>query len=325
MNMRIGTEERKHLREMLGENIRFDEPMSRHTSFRAGGPAAAYASPDSKEKLLNLIRWAAEQEFPHSIVGDGTNLLVKDSGYPGIIIVLTKCLRETEIIREENDGRVIIRAGAGVRMKSLCRFAMQNRLEGISPLLGIPGTVGGGIWMNAGTSRGEIADILHTVTVLSPDGNIRQIDRQNLCFTYRKLIWSREHVSSEGKKPVIAEGDFVLHKSMKTVAELDSEAQMILAQRHRSQPLEFPSAGCFFKNPASGRSAGELIDRAELKGARVGGAEVSAKHANFIINRNRASASDILSLADMVKNRVAELFGIELEREVKVIGQSVYP
>lgn len=317
----IGTEERKHLRELLDENIRFDEPMSRHTSFRAGGPAAAYASPDSMEKLISLIRWLAAEGLLYRIVGDGTNLLVKDSGYPGILIVLTKCLGSTEIIREGDD-TVLIRAGAGVRMKSLCRFAMQNRLEGISPLMGIPGTVGGGIVMNAGTVRGEIADILHSVTVLSPDGNIRQIARQNLCFTYRRLKWNTENTPEERNMPVILEGDFLLHKSRKTVAELESEAEMILAQRRKSQPLEFPSAGCFFKNPGTGRSAGELIDRAGLKGTRAGGAEVSAKHANFIINRKSASAADILSLADMVKNRVASVFGIELEREVKVIGQS---
>ncbi|MEZ4528013.1 MAG: UDP-N-acetylmuramate dehydrogenase [Desulfobacterales bacterium] len=283
----LGAEERKHLREMLGENICFDEPMSRHTSFRAGGPAAAYASPDSREKLITLVRWCAERNFLYSIIGDGTNLLVKDSGYPGILIVLTKCLGSTEIIREDDD-TVLVRAGAGVRMKSLCRFAMQSRLEGISSLLGIPGTVGGGIVMNAGTGRGEIADILHSVTVLSPDGNIRQIARQNLCFTYRKLHWDGEAVSARRKEPVILEGDFFLHKTAKTVSQLESEAGMILAQRRKSQPLEFPSAGCFFKNPASGRSAGELIDRAGLKGMRIGGAEVSEKHANFIINRSQA-------------------------------------
>ncbi len=321
MMKQLGAEEQKHLKEILGENnIFFDEPMSRHTSFRAGGPAAAYASPDSREKLITLVRWAGERNFLFSIIGDGTNLLVEDSGYPGILIVLRKCLGSTEIIREGDD-TVLIRAGAGVRMKSLCRFAMQNRLEGITPLLGIPGTVGGGIAMNAGTLRGEIADILHRVTVLSPDGNIRQIARQNLCFTYRKLCWGMEQ---EGKEPVILEGDFLLPKSRKTVAELKSEAETILAHRRKNQPLDFPSAGCFFKNPGSGRSAGELIDRAGLKGMRIGGAEISEKHANFIINRNTASAADILTLADMVKDRVAEVFGIELEREVKVIGQSVY-
>ncbi len=302
---------------MLGENICFDESMSRHTSLRAGGPAAAYASPDSTEKLISLICWAEEQGFLYRIIGDGTNLLVKDSGYPGILIVLTQCLREMKIFREENDGRVIIRAGAGVRMKSLCRFVIQNRLEGISPLLGIPGTVGGGIVMNAGTARGEIADILNAVTLLSPEGNIHRIDRQSLCFTYRKLNWGAEQ---KGKDPVILEGDFLVQKSGKTADELESEANQILALRRKSQPLEFPSAGCFFKNPGSGKSAGEIIDRAGLKGTRIGGAEVSEKHANFIINRAQASAADILALADMVKDRVAEVFGTELEREVRVIG-----
>ncbi len=306
-----GTEAR--LRAMLGDHLRFHEPMSRHTSLRVGGPADLYAAPEGQAALSVLMAWAAEQEISCRVIGGGTNLLVSDAGLPGMVVALNRYERRIDI-REEENGRVLVSAGAGVSMSALCRFAARNRLEGMAFAVGIPGTVGGGIRMNAGTATGAVADVLAGLTVLDADGQVRWLDRPDLRFCYRHLAWPE----TGGRAPVILTGHFRLRRSERTGDELQCEIRSLLAARWSRQPKGVRSAGCFFKNP-SGHSAGALIDRAGLKGLRIGGAMVSPVHANFIVNRDGAAARDILSLAEQVRATVLEQFGVALAPEVRML------
>jgi UDP-N-acetylmuramate dehydrogenase len=305
------------LRQTFGNYVRFNEPMSRHTSFRAGGPAEAFVFCRNLPMMADLLKWATEKGTPCRIIGSGTNLLVNDEGIPGITAVLDGPLRDIRIEEEKGD-TVIVRVMAGARMSSLCRFAIKNRLEGMTFALGIPGTAGGGIIMNAGTAYGAVSDVLESVTFLRPGGRIEQVARDHLNFSYRSFIW-KGHDGVNGEPPVILAGRFRLKKSDSSPDALKMEARRIIKARHAKQPIGFPSAGCFFKNPP-GKSAGWLIDQAGLKGVRIGGAEVSECHANFIINREKAASADILALAGLVKETVFKKFGVCLEPEVRIIG-----
>ncbi|QTA82082.1 UDP-N-acetylenolpyruvoylglucosamine reductase [Desulfonema limicola] len=309
---------KKWLKDFLGDMVRFDEPMSKHTSFRVGGPAEAYVKVQNIEDLAVLVKGAYERNLPWHIIGDGTNLLVKDQGVKGIVIVLKGFFTGNEIDWKKDDS-ALVKCMAGFRIKNLCRLAAANRLKGMNPVLGIPGTVGGGIVMNAGNDMGAISDVLDSVTFMMADGKIKTISAKNLCFKYRKLLWDSGYKEKYGKFPVILQGIFRLCISSKSLKELEQEAWKILSRRKEKQPLEFPSAGCFFKNPLSGEPAGKLIDLAGLKGKTAGGAQISPKHANFIINRNNASCSDILELAETVKQKVADMFGVILKSEVRIL------
>jgi UDP-N-acetylmuramate dehydrogenase len=305
------------LKNLLGSRVKFGEPMSRHTYFRVGGPADAFASPDRPEKLGEILRLARERGIPHTVIGDGSNLLVRDKGIPGIVIILTECFNQ--ISRSgENFESVLVKAMAGVRTQILCRYAIEEGLSGMNFALGIPGTVGGAIMMNAGTSSGSVSDVLDSVNVILPAGDISVIKRDALDFSYRKLSWSNTVISKYGEEPIIIEGCFRLTRS--DPAELKKEAKAFLRKRRESQPAGKASAGCFFKNPQSGKTAGQLIEMAGLKGMRIGGAEVSEKHANFIVNTGSASASDILGLMQFIQETVLRKFNISLEPEVKIIG-----
>lgn len=298
----------KQLVERFGSSVRFDEPMSRHTSLKVGGAADIYAVPKSPDELEALIRCCREHEIAYMIIGSGTNLLVKDSGIRGMVIVPTHCLNK--LVRDKRR----ITAMAGVKTAALCRFAIKNGLKGMNSVLGIPGTVGGAIRMNAGTASGAIGDRLESLTVLLSSGERQILKRQELNLSYRELSWQDREF---GRGVLILEGSFILESA--DVKRLEEEAREILERRHRSQPTQFPSAGCFFKNP-SGASAGQLIDLAGFKGKSVGGAQVSEKHANFIINRGDARASDILILTKMIREKIHRMFDVLLEPEVKIVG-----
>jgi len=298
----------KQLLERFGATVRCDEPMSRHTSLKVGGTADIYAIPKSLDGLETLICYCREHGIEYMIAGGGTNLLVKDSGFRGMIIVLTHCLNQ--LVR---DG-MRIRAMAGVKTAALCRFAIKNSLKGMNFALGIPGTVGGAICMNAGTAAGAMGDRLESLTVLLSSGERQILKHQDLDISYRKLSWQNKQF---GKDVLILEGSFISEPA--DAKMLEEEAREILNRRHQSQPTRFPSAGCFFKNP-SGSSAGQLIDLAGFKGKYIGGAQVSEKHANFIINRGSASADDILALAKMIQEKVHHKFDVMLEPEVKIVG-----
>jgi len=305
------------LNNLFGSCIKFGEPMSRHTYFRVGGPAEAFICPDNTEKLKELLRWAGDKKIPYTVMGDGSNLVVRDKGIPGIVIVLTKCLNR--ISRSGGNGEsVLIEAMAGVRTQTFCRYAIEEGLSGLNFALGIPGTVGGAIMMNAGTSSGSISDVLDSVNVMLSSGTMLRIKREELDFSYRKLSWNKIITGSHREEPIIINGCFRLFQS--DPVELKKEARTILKKRRDNQPIGTASAGCFFKNPPSGKTAGQLIDMAGLKGTRIGGAEVSARHANFIVNTGAASASDILGLMQLVQETVFKKLNIRLEPEVKIVG-----
>lgn len=283
---------------------------------RVGGTADAFLTPEKPEDLMEIIRWCRQKDIPYFVIGNGTNLLVKDSGIRGIVIVLTKCLKS---INKRGIGRdiIIVNALAGVGMQALCSFAIKNGLNGMNFAIGIPGTVGGGIMMNAGTANGSIKDVLDSIKILLPTGHTKIIMRENLNFDYRRLSLTDEVKEVQGL-PIILGACFCLHPS--DPKKLQKDAKEILKARKAQQPSGLPSAGCFFKNPLSGKTAGELIDLSGLKGKSIGGAEISLKHANFIINRNRASAADILALIELVQETVSKKFNINLEPEVKIVG-----
>ena len=309
--------QRQWLTATFGPDARFDEPMSRHTSLRVGGPADAYVGPREKTGLVSLVRWLRENRLPYFIIGGGTNLLVLDSGIRGIVISLKHCLRR--IRHQVPDGEnVTLTADAAVRLNELCRYASAHGFRGMNFALGIPGTVGGAIVMNAGTGNGSMADVLTAVAVLSSGGEPVRVAKEGLRFRYRKLDWQASPGASGMQDPVVLEGEFRLSVSDKQ--DLETEADAILRQRSATQPLHQRSAGCFFKNPATGKSAGELIDMAGLKGKRIGGAQVSGTHANFIINKDRATAADILELKDLIQAAVLKSFNIMLEPEVEIVG-----
>jgi UDP-N-acetylmuramate dehydrogenase len=305
---------------MFGSRIKLSEPMSKHTYFRVGGPAEALIYPESIRKLKEVLRWAADKKIPYTVIGDGSNLLVKDGGIPGIVLVLTQCLNEISYADRTGES-VLIKAMAGVRTQTLCRFAIEEGLSGLNFALGIPGTVGGAIMMNAGTARGTISEVLDSVNILLPSGTDIGIKRENLDFSYRKLSWNKyftEPAVGETEMPVIIDGCFRLVES--DPAGLKRDAEAVLKKRKENQPTEKASAGCFFKNPPSDKTAGQLIDMAGLKGMRIGDAEVSPKHANFIINTGAASSSDIIELMRFIQESVFKKFNVSLEPEVKIIG-----
>lgn len=315
----LDSDSKKWLAGLFGDGVKFDEPMSRHTSLRVGGPAEAYVAIKRPEDLVKLINWSREKGLPCLVFGDGTNLLVKDEGINGIVITLTRAFKKIIQTGTEKDG-VIVTAMAGVRMQTLCRFAVERGLEGMNFALGIPGTVGGGIVMNAGTACGSMENVIDSINVLLPTGLTKKIKRKDMVFDYRKLSWGKKKNETDGLegKPIILEGCFCLHPS--DPQRLKKEAKAILKLRKKTQPAGSPTAGCFFKNPAVGKTAGELIELAGLKGEQKGGAKISCKHANFIINAGKASAADILALMELVQERVLKIFSIDLETEVKIVG-----
>jgi UDP-N-acetylmuramate dehydrogenase len=307
----------KWLESRFGDNVKFCEPMSRHTSLRVGGPAEALVSPENLEDLKALVEWSWNSGLSYLIIGEGTNLLVKDSGIKGIVIVLTKCPKTIVQTGRKADG-LIIAASASVPMRSLCAYALKQGLEGMNFALGIPGTIGGGIMMNAGTSHGSMGNVLESITVLLPTGRTRRIRREQLDFSYRTLLWNPELTDGHHAQTIILDGCFRLRPS--DSEKLKKEARTILKTRWKKQPVGWPTAGCFFKNPLSGKTAGQLIEMAGLKGKSIGGAEISSKHANFFINRHNASAADFLALMELVEEAVSNKFNIDLKREVKIVG-----
>lgn len=316
--MVLNTTDRKWLQTRFKDDVRFDEPMSAHTSLKVGGPAEAFVTPATPGDLQALIQWCGQREIPFLVIGAGTNLLVKDAGIAGIVIVLTKCLNQIATIGRGN-GRVMVRAMAGARLHKLCTFAVAANLKGMNFALGIPGTVGGAIMMNAGTSYGWIEHVLEEITILSPAGDCQSITKKQMDFSYRKFSLKNGTADFKTGHPIITDGLFALQLS--DARQLQQEAEEILKKRKASQPVHLPSAGCFFRNPASGRPAGELIDRAGLKGKKIGGAQISLLHANFIINTGGACAGDMIALMESAQTAVLKMFNITLEPEVKIVGR----
>ncbi len=317
--MQLDSKTKRWLSDLFGNKASFDEPMVAHTSLKVGGPADAYVEPQCLEELVSLINGCRRRDLPYMVIGDGTNLLVSDRGVKGVVIDLKKGLTDISKTDAPKD-TILIAAQAGVRIQAFCSFAIKQGFAGMNFALGIPGTIGGGIIMNAGSSYGAFDEVVESIKILLSNGDIDIVHRAELDFSYRNLSWRGLSRETGGHRydPVILEGMFRLRSS--NPARLKREAKIIMQKRKENQPVGLPSAGCFFKNPASGQSAGELIDLAGLKGEKRGGAEVSSKHANFFVNGGGASAEDFLSLIDIVKKTVSRKFKIDLETEVKYIG-----
>ncbi len=283
--------------------VRLHEPMSRHTSFRIGGPADAFIEPEDVEALRLLTGRARKAKVPIFIMG-GTNLLVRDGGIPGVVVRLTKFGR----IEGPEEG--LLYAEGGVGMPRLLKYALQRGLSGLEFAAGIPGTLGGSVAMNAGTRSGEMKDVVRKVRVVTTAGKILDLSSEEIGFGYRRSRLPQGFVV--GVWLAVKTGDR---------ARLESTVKECLQRRNATQPVEMPNAGCVFKNPP-GDSAGRLIEAAGLKGASVGDAQISTKHANFIVNRGHATAGDVLSLIHLVGKTVEEKFGVTLELEVKIVGRA---
>lgn len=284
--------------------VRINEPMKRHTSFKVGGEAAWFAVPETVEELKAVLRVCEKTDMPWYVIGRGSNLLVSDSGYPGVIISTAK------LDRLETTGTMVT-AGAGVSLSRAALAAYQAGLTGLEFAAGIPGSVGGACVMNAGAYGSEMKQVLKTVTVLTRDGHVEKIPAEKLELGYRTSAIPRE-------------GYLVLEAEMELVGGVPEEikAQMdeLAFKRKEKQPLEYPSAGSTFKRP-EGFFAGKLIEDAGLKGFSVGGAQVSEKHAGFVINQGDAKAADIYNLCKAVEQKIMEQFGVKLEMEVKLLGK----
>lgn len=315
--MSLNRKMKKWLEIKFQERVKFDEPMARYTSLKVGGPADAFVITENKEELAELLHWAWQNNLNWFVVGGGTNLLIRDSGIRGIVILLTKELEE--VTEKPGDGKAYyFAAAAGVKLQSFCRIAVDKGAKGMSFAIGIPGTIGGAIAMNAGTSLGSMQDVIEAVTFLLPDKKVVELKKDKLDFRYRGLNLNNDVFENKKVSPVIIEGCFHLTKGNREAIKKDGE--QIRKARRLSQPTTLPNAGCFFKNPVSGESAGKLIELAGLKGSQVGGAKISEKHANFMVNTGNASAKDFLALMEAVKKKVFERFHIMLEPEVRIAG-----
>ena len=290
----------------LGCNILEQEPMSRHTTFRIGGPAEYYVMPESIAQLKQIVGLCRQYEMPFFIMGNGSNLLCADEGVEGVVIDMVRGLNGLEI--DETTG--CITAQAGVMLATMARRAQMAGLTGLEFAAGIPGSVGGALVMNAGAYGGEMKQVVCEATVLTREGEEQVVSLEDLDLSYR-------HSAVKGQGWILLEAKFQLAKG--DAEEIRRAMDDLAVKRREKQPLEFPSAGSTFKRPV-GHFAAQLIDEAGLKGLTVGGAQVSEKHAGFVINRGGATAADVVALCTMVKDKIYQATGVELEMEVERIG-----
>ena len=283
--------------------LRFQEPMAKHTSFRIGGPVEVMAFPKTREELALILKTSALLDCKTAILGAGTNVLAPDRGLDGLVICLKDCL---DGITQLDETR--IRVMAGVTMSRAAVFAANVGLTGMEFAHGIPGSIGGGVYMNAGAYGGEIRDICESVEIMDMNGNIRRLPNQEMDFSYR-------HSILEETGEIVISAVFRLSKS--DPETIRAKMKELIGKRSASQPLEMPSAGSAFKRPVGGYAAA-LIDQAGLKGYRVGGAAISEKHAGFAVNLGGATAEDVRLLLEQVSDIVFEKSGIRLEPEVRI-------
>ncbi len=281
------------------------EPMSKHTTFRIGGEADAFIHVSEADQLTTLIPELVKRNIPYYVIGKGSNLLVGDKGFRGVIIRLGDAYESVKV-----SGNVIT-AGAGASMAQIAKAAAQNNLTGLEFAAGIPGTVGGGVIMNAGAYGGEMKDVITKVRFLCKDGSVKEYTGAEMCFGYR--------TSALKQKPeyIVLEVELLL--SPGNTEEIYAKMQELASRRKEKQPLEYASAGSTFKRP-EGYFAGKLIGDAGLSGYAVGDARVSEKHNGFVINTGHATATDVRTLIETVQCKVYEQFGVELEREVIYLG-----
>jgi UDP-N-acetylmuramate dehydrogenase len=307
MDGAIGAAVRTWLHERFGPRVRFAEPLSRHTSFRIGGPADAWIEVQSAAEILTLQRRARAEGIPLAVLGIGTNVLVADRGVRGIVLKLGRALGAFEWRQDGAQWRV--RAGAAAPFKKLVMDAAARGLTGLEFAEGIPGSLGGGLLMNAGAFGGEISQCVTGIEVVDPVHGIRELPRAALRFGYRRFDLPADHVVTRIDL-ALAPGDRAAIREAMAAAK---------RKRDKKQPLGFPNAGSVFKNPP-GEFAGKLIEAVGLKGRRVGGAMVSEQHANFIVNVGDATAADVKALMDEVTETVWRARAIRLVPEIKLVG-----
>ena len=307
----MNEEVRRLFRERFGELAQFDFPMARITSFRVGGPAECLLNVRGLEDLGSAVELARSRDVPITLLGAGSNLLVRDGGIRGLAISFAQGFRGRGI-RKEGKQEAILWSEAGVKINSFLSFAQRSGWSGLEFLAGTPGTMGGAVAMNAGVQEREVKDTLLELTFMRDDGSIETRPRKSLNFRYRGLDLP------EGS--IICVMDFAVTRS--TAAQVKDLMMTLLTKRKQSQPLSLPNAGSVFMNPP-GDYAARLIEKSGLKGTRIGGAEISRLHANFIVNNRGACASDILSLIALARERVKKAAGIDLETEIKIVGEDL--
>ena len=294
----------EELEKMVNGTCLLNEPMSRHTSYGIGGPAGAYITPRDRDDLRRILHFADEQNIRVFFIGSGSNLLVADEGINGIVITLIKSFNKLEI------KGCHIYAETGVMLGHMVKHCIKQKLTGLETMVGVPGTLGGALMMNAGAFGSEISNCLKNVDVMTLTGEIKQYSVKDIDFNYRH--------SSFKKDEIIMSANFILKKVTKQ--EIMIKRAKASAGRKETQPLRFRSAGSLFKNPKKDVAAGYLIDKAGLKGTHRGDAEISEKHANFFVNHGKANAEDVVFLIRLARKTVEKKFGINLELEVKTLG-----
>ena len=291
---------------LADDHVKMDEPLHLHTLTKMGGPADIFVTPTTEDETAFAVKYAYKNNIPLLLLGNGSNMVVRDGGFRGIVLTL----KSLEAIRI--DGTHVYAQG-GANIKKVSKIVAAKQLTGFEFACGIPGSIGGAMAMNAGAYGGEIKDIIKQATVLSKEGEKLVLSKEDLALGYRKSIITK-------KGFYVLSAEFELEVGKQTV--IDAKMSELTYQRESKQPLEFPSAGSVFKRPP-GNFAGKLIQESGLQGRGFGGAEVSTKHAGFIVNKNNASANDYIQTIEMVKAAVQEKFGIDLELEVKIVGEDL--
>lgn len=292
------------LAEITKGQIRAREPMSLHTSFRIGGPADIFLAPRDVSDLKACLDFLRQERAPFLVIGNGTNILVADEGVRGVVIKIGGALDDVDVTGD------LIRAGAGASLSHISRIACEKGLSGLEFASGIPGSLGGAVFMNAGAYGRAMQDVVASCEVITPGGEFMTYERDLMGFRPRGSRFESSHEVIVTVALQLEPGDG---------EAIRREMESLAASRAQNQPLEYPSAGCVFKNP-SGGGAGRYIDWAGLKGFRVGDAQVSDKHANFVVNLGRATCKDVLELMSIVTRTVGERFGVVLKPEIRVVG-----
>lgn len=293
-----------NLAEILGCEARKYEPMSKHTSFKIGGNADVYIKVNNLSKLSTILKECQASDVDYMILGNGSNLLVSDDGIRGVVIRLDGDFRKITLLDDTT-----IFCGAGATLAYLCKFALNCGLSGLEFAWGIPGTVGGAVFMNAGAYDGEMKDVVHSVSHISPSGEIGRTEKENLNFGYRTSVYRRNNMIITGVTLKLKKGN---------PDEIRAKMDDYMSRRSTKQPLEYPSAGSVFKRP-EGNFAGALIEQCGLKGKTFGGAQVSEKHAGFIINKSNATAKDVRDLIGEIQKTVSDKTGYNLECELIIL------
>ncbi|MDO4489304.1 MAG: UDP-N-acetylmuramate dehydrogenase [Eubacteriales bacterium] len=290
-----------------------DEPMSAHTTFKVGGPAKMFVIPYNTEELAGLVRYLSNNEIPFYVTGNGSNLLVSDKGFDGVIINLgyNDDTEFTMLGYEEYENGMMLDAGAGCLMSAVGKIALNLGVTGFEPLSGIPGCVGGAVLMNAGAYGGEVKDVIYSVEAVTRKGNVIHLNIEDLSFGYRTSVIEKNDL-------IVARAEFFMPFGDKE--KIQAQMNECMRLRREKQPLDKPSAGSTFKRP-EGYYAGALIEEAGLKGFAIGGAKVSEKHAGFVINDGNATAADIYNIIKHIQKTVYERSSVELVPEVKMLGE----